>query len=391
MHTLLAATKDPLAMDPPVANQPKKSKTKKSSSKAITKTIPAAPTVSSTNVITTIKPKVTLQALNLPAIPQINQAEATTEAANTQASSVTAQPMKANKTKSVMAKADQVFQSLTGNESVTAQIKTPLQALNLPDILKAIQAPITIESANSQALIAPTKPKKASKAKKAADKAITSATDISLALTTTHTAITQGRITNEAATTHATAACIRTNKASKTKKATVKGIHTDTEFLEAPNATETATRQIEATAAAIWPKKFKGKKTAIKGPNSAYEVPPAIQMVTNQALAATFQVRRGSRAHKSATKAQIAESQTKIVDQGAQAKMATFRTNKNALETQVAAAVQALADDYLAHLSLEPTTRTRGKKKQKVRSLTLPPLIFHFFPIPILLVCSFVL
>lgn len=99
MHTLLAATKDPLAMDPPVANQPKKSKTKKSPSKAITKTIPAAPTVSSTNVITTIKPKVTLQALNLPAIPQINQAEATTEAANTQASSVTAQPTKANKTK----------------------------------------------------------------------------------------------------------------------------------------------------------------------------------------------------------------------------------------------------------------------------------------------------
>lgn len=46
-----------------------------------------------------------------------------------------------------MAKADQVFQSLTGNESVTAQIKTPLQALNLPDILKAIQASITIESA----------------------------------------------------------------------------------------------------------------------------------------------------------------------------------------------------------------------------------------------------
>uniref|UniRef100_A0A667IU70 MAGE domain-containing protein n=1 Tax=Lynx canadensis TaxID=61383 RepID=A0A667IU70_LYNCA len=372
MHTLLAATKDPLAMDPPVANQPKKSKTKKSPSKAITKTIPAAPTVSSTNVITTIKPKVTLQALNLPAIPQINQAEATTEAANTQASSVTAQPTKANKTKSVMAKADQVFQSLTGNESVTAQIKTPLQALNLPDILKAIQAPITIESANSQALIAPTKPKKASKAKKAADKAITSATDISLALTTTHTAITQGRITNEAATTHATAACIRTNKASKAKKATVKGIHTDTEFLEAPNATETATRQIEATAAAIWPKKFKGKKTAIKGPNSAYEaseVPPATQMVTNQALAATLQVKRGSRAHKSATKAQIAESQTKIVDQGAQAKMATFKTNKNALETQVAAAVQALADDYLAHLSLEPTTRTRGKRKQKSKHL----------------------
>ncbi|CAK7313110.1 hypothetical protein VULLAG_LOCUS17275 [Vulpes lagopus] len=75
-------------------------------------------------------------------------------------------------------------------------------------------------------------------------------------------------------------------------------------------------------------------------------------MVTNQALAATFQVKRGSRAHMSATKAQTAESQTKIVDQRAQAKMATFKTNISALETQVAAPVQALADDYLAQLSL---------------------------------------
>lgn len=107
MHTLLAATKDPLAMDPPVANRPKESKTKKTPIKAITKAIPAAPTVSSANVIATNKPKVTLKALNLPIIPQINQASATTEAANTQASSVTAQPKKANKAKKVTAKAAQ--------------------------------------------------------------------------------------------------------------------------------------------------------------------------------------------------------------------------------------------------------------------------------------------
>lgn len=177
-------------MDPPVANWPKKSKTKKSPIKAITKTVPATSTVSSTNVITTNKPKETLQALNLSVIPQINQAEATTEADNTQASSVTARPMKANKTKSVTAKAAQGSQSLTGNESVNAQIKSPLQPLNLPDILQAIQAPFTIESANSQALIAPTKPKKASKAKNAANKAVASTTDISLAPTTIHEATT---------------------------------------------------------------------------------------------------------------------------------------------------------------------------------------------------------
>nr|KAF6493154.1 hypothetical protein HJG59_018831 [Molossus molossus] len=36
---------------------------------------------------------------------------------------------------------------------------------------------------------------------------------------------------------------------------------------------------------------------------------------------------------------------------------------------QVAATVQALADDYLAQLSLEPTTRTRGKRNRKFKYL----------------------
>ena len=87
IHTLLAATKDPLAMDPPVANQLKKSKTKKAPIKAITKTDPPVPSAS---VIPTTKFKVTFPALNLPVILQINQASATTEVANTQASSFTA-------------------------------------------------------------------------------------------------------------------------------------------------------------------------------------------------------------------------------------------------------------------------------------------------------------
>lgn len=69
MPTLLAATKDPLAMGPPVANWLKKSKTKKAPIKSITKAIPVAPTVSSANEIATNKLKVTLQALNLPIIP----------------------------------------------------------------------------------------------------------------------------------------------------------------------------------------------------------------------------------------------------------------------------------------------------------------------------------
>lgn len=56
MHPLLAATKDPLAMDPPVANRPKKSKTKKAPNKAVTDTIPVAPSVPSVNVITINKP-----------------------------------------------------------------------------------------------------------------------------------------------------------------------------------------------------------------------------------------------------------------------------------------------------------------------------------------------
>lgn len=85
-------------MDPPVANRPKKSKTKKAPIKAITKTVRTAPPVPSANVITTNKPKITFLALNLPIIPQINQASAITEVVNTQASSFTAQPKKANKT-----------------------------------------------------------------------------------------------------------------------------------------------------------------------------------------------------------------------------------------------------------------------------------------------------
>lgn len=115
------------------------------------------------------------------------------------------------------------------------------------------------------------------------------------------------------------------------------------------------------------------------------------QMITNQALAAALQVKRGSRVHKSVTKTQAAENQMKIVDQGLQAKIATFRTNMSAIETQVAAAVQALADDYLAQLSLEPTTSTWGKRKQKVRSLTSPSLkfslLFHSY-LPSFFVCS---
>uniref|UniRef100_A0A8C0DU69 MAGE domain-containing protein n=1 Tax=Balaenoptera musculus TaxID=9771 RepID=A0A8C0DU69_BALMU len=360
MHTLLSSTKDPLAVDPPVANRPKKSKTKKAPIKAITKTVRAAPPVPSANVITTNKPKITFLALNLPIIPQINQASATTEAANTQASSFTAQPKKANKTKRVTAKAAQGSQFPTGSESVTTQIKLPLQALNVPVIPQTIQAPVATESANSQALLASIKPKKAPKAKKANNKAIASATEISLAPSTTYTATTQGQITS-----------IRTKKASKAKKATVKCTNTDTELLEAPDATETATRQIEASAAAIWPKKSKGKKAAYKGPNSACEIseaPPASQMVTKQALAATVRVKRGYRAWKVDTKARTTESQTQI-DEGAQAKMSTPQINISVLETQVVAAVQALADDYLAQLSLEPTTRTRDKRNRKSKHL----------------------
>lgn len=104
MHTLLAATKDPLPMDPPVANRPKKSKTKKAPIKAVTETIPVAPSVPSANVITINKPTIPLQALKLPISPQISQASATTEAANIQASSVTTQSKKANETKRVTAR-----------------------------------------------------------------------------------------------------------------------------------------------------------------------------------------------------------------------------------------------------------------------------------------------
>uniref|UniRef100_A0A8D2CSI8 Melanoma-associated antigen D1 n=1 Tax=Sciurus vulgaris TaxID=55149 RepID=A0A8D2CSI8_SCIVU len=363
MHTLLAATKDP-----PVANRPKKSKTKKTSIKAVTKSAPAASSVPSANEIATNKPKITLQALNLPMLTQISPSSATTEIASIQAASVTVQPKKANKTKRVSAKVAQGSQSPTGSEGVTTQLKSPLQALNLPVISQTIQVPVASESANSLALIVSTKPKKASKAKKAANKAIASATEILPAPTTTHIATAQGQITNETANIQGTAVSIRTKKAPKAKKTTAKAPNTDIELLESPNATEAVSQQIEATAAVLRPKKPKGKKVANKGPNSASEIsaaPPTTQMVTNQTIVATIRVKRGSRARKAATKARVTEGQTQIADQGPQVKMATSQTSISALETQVAAAVQALADDYLAQLSLEPTTRTRGKRNRK--------------------------
>ncbi|XP_069320669.1 trophinin-like isoform X2 [Eulemur rufifrons] len=368
MHTLLAATKDPLAMDSSVANRPKKSKTKKAPIKTIAKAAPADPPVPTANEIATNKPRITLPVLNLPIITQISQASAITEAANIQASSITAQPKKANKMKKVTAKAAQGSQSPTGSQGVTTQLKSPLQVLNLPVISQTIQAPIASESANSQALIASTKPKKASKAKKVANKAIASATEVSPAPIATYTATTQGQIISETVNIQATAASIRTKKACKAKKTTAKATHSDIEHIEAPNVT----RHIEASAAAIQPKKSKGKKAVNKGPNFASEIfkaPPATQMVTNQALATNLWVKRGSRARKTATKARATESLTQITDQGAKTKMATAQTNVSTLESQVAAAVQALADDYLAHLSLEPTTRTQGKRNRKSRHL----------------------
>ena len=180
-------------MDPPVANWPKKIKAKKAPIKAISKTIPAAPPFPSANVITINKPKIPLQALKLPINPQIKQVSATIEVANIWASSVTTQPKKANKTKRVTPKAAQRPQSPTGSESVATQIKSPLQALNLPVIQQTVQATFASESANSQAFA---KSKKASKAKKAANKAIYSATEISLALNSTHGTTTQGQIIN---------------------------------------------------------------------------------------------------------------------------------------------------------------------------------------------------
>lgn len=380
MHTMLSASKDP-----PVASRPKKNKTKKTSIKAITKTTPTPPPVPSANDIASNKPKVTLQALNLPMFSQISQASTTTEAANIQAS-VTAQTKKA-KTKRVTPKV-----SLTGTEDVTTQLKSPLHALNLPGTSPAIQSPIANESANSLALIAVSKPKKASKAKKAANKTIPSATEISLASTATHTATTQGQTAKETASIQATAATIRTKKTCKAKRTTAKTTNTDTEYVESSNAVEGSGRQIEASTVVLRPKKPKGKKVANKGPTSASEfseAPPAIQMVTNHALSVTVRIRRGSRARKAATKTRATESHAQITEQGAQAKMATSQASISALETQVAAAVQALADDYLAQLSLEPTTRTRGKRNRKVRSLTLS-LTFCCFLIPIL-GCSFVL
>ncbi|XP_013358307.1 PREDICTED: trophinin isoform X7 [Chinchilla lanigera] len=368
MHSLLAATKDPS-----VANRPKKSKTKKTPVKAIVKSTPAAPPVPSATEIAT-KPKISLQALNLPIFSQISQASATSEAASIQASSVTAPPKKANKMKRIAAKAALVSQCCpSDSEGVTNQLKSPLQAPNLSVISQTIQAPTASESANSPAFVASTKPKKTSKAKKAANKALGSASEISLATAATHTATTRGQITNETANIQSTTSTVRTKKASKAKRTTVKATDTDTEYLESPNATETATRQIETSAAALRPKKSKGKKVVSKCPNSVFEVSEALSathMVTNQALAASLRVKRGSRARKAVTKAQGTESETQIADQGSQAKMAPSQSSLNALETQVATAVQALADDYLAQLSLEPTTRTRGKRNRKSKHLS---------------------
>lgn len=91
----------------------------------------------------------------------------------------------------------------------------------------------------------------------------------------------------------------------------------------------------------------------------------------------------------SATKAQTAESQTKIVDQRAQAKMATFKTNISALETQVAAAVQALADDYLAQLSLHNQDPGQEEPKGEISDITIlnSSLLFHSYA-PGLFICS---
>lgn len=380
MHTLLSASKDP-----PIACRPKKSKTKKTSIKAITKTTPTPSQVPSANDIASNKPKVTLQALNLPMFTQVSQVSATTEAANIQAS-ITAQTKKA-KTKRVTPKV-----SLTGTEDVTTQLKSPLQALNLPVTSPTIQSPVANESANSLALIAVSKPKKASKAKKAANKTIPNATEISLASTATHTATTQGQTAKETASIQSSAATIRTKKISKAKRTTAKPMNADTEYGEPSNAIEGASRQIEASTVVLRPKKPKGKKVANKGPNSASELseaPPALQMVPNHALSVTVRIRRGSRARKAATKTRATESQAQINEQGAQAKMAISQASISALETQVAAAVQALADDYLAQLSLEPTTRTRGKRNRKVRSVLLS-LTLCCFLTPIL-GCSFVL
>ncbi|CAI9180461.1 unnamed protein product [Rangifer tarandus platyrhynchus] len=78
----------------------------------------------------------------------------------------------------------------------------------------------------------------------------------------------------------------------------------------------------------------------------------------------TLWVKRGYRARKVDTKTQTTESQTQV-DQRIQTKMDTSQTHISALETQVAASVQALADDYLAQFSLEPTTRTWSKNLNK--------------------------
>lgn len=351
MHTLLSATKDP-----PIASRPKKNKTKKTSIKPIAKTTPTSPPVPPANDNASNKPKVTLQALNLPMFTQISQASAATEAPSIQAS-VTAQTKKA-KTKRVPPKV-----SLTASEDVTPQLKSPLQGLNLPVTASTSQSPIANESANSLAL-AVSKPKKSSKAKKAANKTVPSATEISLASTATHTATTQGQAAKETGSVQATAATVRSKKTSKGKRTTAKTANTDTEYVEASNAIEASSRQIETSAVVLRPKKPKGKKVTNKGSNSAAELseaPPAIQMVTNHALSVTVRIKRGSRARKAATKTRATEGQAHIADQGGQASQASI----SALETQVAAAVQALADDYLAHLSLEPTTRTRSKRNRK--------------------------
>lgn len=129
--------------------------------------------------------------------------------------------------------------------------------------------------------------------------------------------------------------------------------------------------------------KIQGQESCLWGPKVClWDLwgPPASQMVANQPLAATLWVKRGYRARKVDTKTQTTKSQTQV-DQRIQAKMDTSQTHISALGTQVAASVQALADDYLAQFSLEPTTRTRGKRNQKVRSLTSPPSLCTSFPL----------
>nr|AAK12836.1 magphinin-alpha [Mus musculus] len=204
------------------------------------KTTPAPPPVPSANDNASNKPKVTLQALNLPMFTQISQASATTEAPNIQAS-VTSQTQKA-KTMRVTPKV-----SLTGSEDATTQLKPPLQALNLPVTTPTIQTPVANESANSLASTAVNKSKKASTANNAANKTVPSAAEISLASAATHTATTQGQAAKETGSIQTIAATARSKKNSKGKRTPAKTTNTDNEYVEASNAIEASSRQIGAS------------------------------------------------------------------------------------------------------------------------------------------------